>query len=133
MSETTQTKHKRGDVREDGRIFWSRSGKYEKWVTPEKFEKNQQMVREVAERQRRRRKMLAPGDPPNPTRLEAAIIRALESGNPRVVLATLDRGRAAALAKIRELVRHLSNDDRREVLASIDKPGTSCDIGLAAP
>jgi hypothetical protein len=37
----TITKHKRGDVREDGKVFWARyRGTKEIWVTQEKFELN---------------------------------------------------------------------------------------------
>ena len=37
----TITKHKRGDVREDGMVFWARyRGTKEIWVTQEKFELN---------------------------------------------------------------------------------------------
>jgi hypothetical protein len=35
-------KHKRGDVREDGMVFWQRFGNNEMWVTPEKFQLKKQ-------------------------------------------------------------------------------------------
>ena len=126
MSEKTQ--HKRGFVRADGLLFWHRNGKYERWVTPEEFERSKQMTREVAARQYARNKRLAPNNPTKPTRLDEAIRKALEVGDPRRVLASLDRGRAEALAKIRAWIAELPAEDRSAIL---DKPGTPCDIDPA--
>jgi len=50
-------KHKRGDVREDGKVFWSYSKKYtngEYWMTRETFEKNKANV--AAQRERDKEK-----------------------------------------------------------------------------
>jgi hypothetical protein len=38
VDDKVEKHHKRGDVREDGMIFWKRTKEYDRWLTPEKFE-----------------------------------------------------------------------------------------------
>lgn len=131
MSDNTEKPRlKRGTVRADGRLFWCYSGKYEKWLTADQFEKYKQMTRDVEARQREQRKRI---EPPKLTKLEAIIRWALNNGEPHQVLAVITKGREAALAKVRKLVAELPAEDRAAILPPVDKPGAPCDIDLAAP
>jgi hypothetical protein len=38
VDDKTEKRHKRGDVREDGKIFWKRTKGKNTWLTPDKFE-----------------------------------------------------------------------------------------------
>jgi hypothetical protein len=42
VNDKIERRHKRGDVREDGKIFWQRYRDKEMWVTPEKYKEKHQ-------------------------------------------------------------------------------------------
>lgn len=43
-------KHRCGDTREDGMIFWTRSGKYEYWVTPDEYKRKKELQRDYVKK-----------------------------------------------------------------------------------
>jgi 5-methylcytosine-specific restriction endonuclease McrA len=50
VDDKIEKRHKRGDVREDGKIFWGRVHKSDCWLSKEKFDQYKQKEKEAAQR-----------------------------------------------------------------------------------